>query len=285
MIKWNAYWRLCRFDKPIGTLLLWYPTAWALWIANKGYPNLKLCLLFFLGTVFMRAAGCVINDIADRDIDKHVSRTQSRPLAANEISIIGAFAVLGLLLFAALIVLLHLPLSCYPWALLSVFVTFLYPFCKRFISAPQMVLGLAFSMGIPMAYTASGVPLDVSTLILFLINFCWIVAYDTMYAMTDKEDDLKIGVKSTAIYFGSYDRVIIGILLVTLHSLWLIWAMLYQVSLLFYTFWLIAAGVLIYQQQLIKQRVAQQCFKAFLISSYYGLIMWLGLIISLVFVL
>lgn len=276
MIKWGAYWRLCRFDKPIGTLLLWYPTAWALWIANNGTPDVTLCFLFFLGTVFMRAAGCVINDIADKDIDKHVSRTQYRPLAAKEISLVGAFSTLALLLLAALIVLINLPLSCYPWALLSVFITFLYPFCKRFISAPQMVLGLAFSMGIPMAYAASGVPINADTLILFLINFFWIVAYDTMYAMTDKEDDLKIGVKSTAIYFASYDRVIIGFLLASLHGLWLYWAMIHLVNNFFYVCWFFAALVLVYQQQLINQRQPQHCFKAFLISAYYGALMWLA---------
>ena len=278
MIKWGAYWRLCRFDKPIGTLLLWYPTAWALWIANKGYPDLRLCLLFFLGTVFMRAAGCVINDIADRNIDKHVSRTLHRPLAANEISLLGAFTALGLLLFAALLVLINLPLSCYPWALLAVFVTFLYPFCKRFINAPQMVLGLAFSMGIPMAYAASNVAVNRETLILFCINFCWIVAYDTMYAMTDKADDLKIGVKSTAIYFGRYDRLIIGSLLACLHGLWLYWAVMQQIGSLFYMCWSIAGLVLVYQQKLIHQRQPQNCFKAFLISNYYGALMWLGVV-------
>ncbi|TAL61908.1 MAG: 4-hydroxybenzoate octaprenyltransferase, partial [Legionella sp.] len=159
-MKWNAYWRLMRFDKPVGTLLLWFPTAWALWFANKGMPSLRLLFLFFMGTVFMRAAGCVMNDIADRNVDKHVMRTQNRPLTSGEIHLFEAIAVLFCLLCAALMVLMLLPSQCFFWAILALAITFVYPFCKRFINAPQMVLGLAFSMGIPMAYVASGVPFD-----------------------------------------------------------------------------------------------------------------------------
>lgn len=275
-MKWNAYWRLMRFDKPVGILLLWYPTAWALWLANKGMPTLSLFILFLCGTVFMRAAGCVINDIADRNIDKHVARTKLRPLTSGEVSLPEAFLLLMILLLAALFILIQLPRNCFYLGLIALFVSFLYPFCKRFLDAPQLILGLAFSMGIPMAYVASGSFLNGECFLLFLINFFWILAYDTMYAMADKEDDLRIGVKSTAIYFASYDRVIIGLLQGLFHGLWLCWALVNQTNLWFYIFWFVAGDVLIYQQKLINKRVPQDCFKAFIVSVYYGLLMWLA---------
>ncbi len=281
MIKWSAYWRLLRFNRPAGTLLLWYPTAWALWFANDGFPSFKLLFLFFIGTVLMRAAGCVFNDIADRHIDKHVTRTKLRPLTSGEVGLSETFILLILLLCAALGVVINLPPNCFYLALVALLITFLYPFCKRFIEAPQLVLGLAFSLGIPMAYVASEVSLNSGFFILFLINFAWIVAYDTMYAMTDREDDLKIGVKSTAIYFSNYDRMIIGMLLSTLHSLWLYWALVSKVHVGFYGCWAAAGLILIYQQKLINKRAPEDCFKAFLVSVYYGLFMWLAVGVAL----
>ena len=191
----------------------------------------------------MRAAGCVINDIADPHIDKHITRTRLRPLTSGELSLSQAFTVLILLLCAALFVAINLPKNCIYLAIFSLMVTFIYPFCKRFVQAPQMVLGLAFSMGIPMAYVASGVVLDQQFYLLFIINFAWILAYDTMYAMTDKPDDLKIGVKSTAIYFAQYDCLIIGLLQLIFHCLWLFLGVTSQVAVGFYLFW--AAGSLV----------------------------------------
>ncbi|MBL7480140.1 4-hydroxybenzoate octaprenyltransferase [Legionella bononiensis] len=282
MTKWGAYWRLARLNKPVGILLLWYPTAWALWIANKGSPSFKLFSLFLIGTVFMRSAGCVINDIADRNVDLHVARTKLRPLTSGEISLVDAFVLLIILLFCSLIVLINLPQDCFYLALVSLFITFLYPFCKRFLNAPQIILGLAFSMGMPMAYVASSVPINVDLLILLLINFAWIIAYDTMYAMTDKEDDLKIGVRSTAIYFADYDRFMIGVLMFALHSLWLLWALMNKTNLGFYLFWCAGAGVLFYQMKLIQSRKPQKCFRAFLVSSYYGALMWASVCVSMV---
>jgi 4-hydroxybenzoate polyprenyltransferase len=279
-VNLKAYWRLMRLNKPIGILLLWYPTAWSLWMANQGVPSLKLLFLFFLGTVLMRSAGCVINDIADRDIDKHVQRTQFRPLTAGVISLTEALTLLFLLLMSALIVLINLPSSCFIYAIISVGITFLYPFCKRFIQAPQLILGIAFSMGIPMGYAASQVPWDTAMLCLFLLNFIWILVYDTMYAMADKEDDIKIGVKSTAIYFGDMDKAIIGLLQCTMHFIWLYLAFLIEAHWSFYWLWTFAAGILIYQQQLIYNRIPSDCFKAFGISSYYGTLMWLAMILN-----
>ena len=277
-MKWNAYWRLMRFDKPVGILLLWFPTAWALWFANKGTPSLKLLSLFLVGTVLMRAAGCVINDIADRDIDKHVTRTQFRPITSGEVTLKEACIILGLLLFSALLIVINLPLNCFYLSLIALFISFLYPFSKRFFNAPQLLLGLAFSMGIPMAYVASNAVLNIDFIILFLINFAWIVAYDTMYAMTDKADDLRLGVHSTAIFFGKFDTCIIGILQCFFHGLWLYWGLRHESGIWFYLFWFAASLVLVYQQKLLYEGDRTKCFKAFIVSIYYGLLMWLGVV-------
>ncbi|MFT4058255.1 MAG: 4-hydroxybenzoate octaprenyltransferase [Legionella sp.] len=279
-MNWNAYWRLMRFDKPIGTLLLWYPTAWALWLANQGMPPLKLVILFLMGTVLMRAAGCVINDIADRNIDKHVERTQLRPLTAGEVTLHESFILVFVLLMAALIILINLSWSCFYLGCIALLISIFYPFCKRFLDAPQFVLGLAFSMGIPMAYKASNLALNAECALIFVLNFSWIVAYDTMYAMMDKEDDLRIGVKSTAIYFGNYDQIIIGLFQCILHSLWFYWSQTINVTYWFYLCWGAAALVLIQQQKLIANRQREQCFRAFIISSYYGALMWLAVMLG-----
>jgi len=279
-MNWGAYWRLMRFHKPVGILLLWYPTAWALWTANKGFPPLGLLALFLVGTTLMRAAGCVINDIADRHVDKHVARTKMRPLTSGELRLTDAFAVLICLLFGALIVLVNLPAACFPWALVALVITFIYPFCKRFFDAPQLVLGLAFSMGIPMSFVASNVALNSLCLILFVLNFAWIVAYDTMYAMTDIHDDKLIGVRSTAIFFGRYDLLSIGLLLSLMQALWLCWAFLMAAGPLFFLGWLVASLILVYQHKLIKHRVPAACFSAFLISAYYGGVMWIAVMVA-----
>lgn len=281
MNLWKAYWHLMRFDKPAGILLLWYPTACALWLANHGRPSLSLVLLFFTGTVLMRAAGCVFNDIVDRNIDKHIRRTQLRPITSGAVTVTKAYFLLMVLLSCALLVVINLPGACLYWAIVALVMTLIYPFCKRFLSAPQMMLGLTFSMGIPMAYVASGQALDSSCFLLFFINFLWILSYDTMYAMADREDDLKIGVHSTAIYFAHYDRVIVGLLNLSLHTLWLYWAIKAQVGNLFYIFWFIAGFILLYQQKLIHSRIPEYCFKAFVVSIYYGFCIWMAVVIGL----
>lgn len=280
MTSISAYWRLLRFDKPAGILLLWFPTAWALWLANNGAPSWRLILLFFLGTVLMRAAGCAINDIADRRFDKHVTRTKLRPLATGEVSLTEAVCLLGMMLLGALGILIQLPFNCIYWAVLALLITFIYPFCKRFFEAPQIVLGLAFSLGIPMAYTASNVSIDSQALLILLINAVWIVAYDTMYAMTDKKDDIKIGVKSTAILFGDYDVAIVSMLLGLLHASWMVLGLMIKAYYEFYILWFLACGILIYQHYLIASRNESACFRAFLISVYYGFIMWTAVIVG-----
>lgn len=268
-----------RFHKPVGIVLLWLPTAWALWMANAGMPELHLIIYFLLGTIFMRAAGCIINDIADRNIDKHVRRTNMRPLAAGEIGLFQAISVLSIMLWGALFVLAHLPFACFYYAIPALLVTILYPFCKRFLQAPQLVLGIAFSMGIPMAYIATGVAFNMTMVLLLILNFAWIVAYDTMYAMADREDDLKIGVRSTAILFAHYDCAIILLLQIIFHGLWLLLAYMHHYPIEFYGLWLLAGGILIYQQRLIRTRNDKLCLQAFSINCWYGLLMWLALIL------
>lgn len=276
-MKWSAYWRLMRFHKPVGILLLWWPTAWALWIANRGCPSWQILIYFLMGTIFMRAAGCVINDMADRNIDKHVKRTSARPLTTGELSVLEALGLLLLLLIAPCIILIQLPIPCFYYALGALCITVFYPFCKRFFQAPQFILGVAFSMGIPMAFAASGCSINYETGLLMLLNFSWIVAYDTMYAMVDRTDDLLIGVKSTAILFAAYDRMVIMFLQIFLHALWLILALNHPYSWWFYSGWMVGGGILMYQQTLVNSRKEDACFKAFTINVWYGLVMWVSL--------
>ncbi|MDP3562366.1 MAG: 4-hydroxybenzoate octaprenyltransferase [Legionellaceae bacterium] len=278
MLNWSAYYRLMRFHKPAGIVLLWVPTAWALWLANRGMPSLVLLIYFFLGTVCMRAAGCVVNDIADRHIDKHVTRTQARPLTSGEINLFEAMALLFALLCIALFIVTRLPILCFYEALLALFITIVYPFCKRIFQAPQLILGLAFSMGIPMVYAASGKAPDQIMCLLFILNFAWIVAYDTMYAMVDRADDLLIGVKSTAILFASYDRLIIGLLQLICHGFWLLIGLMIHASVVFYVCWGIGLGIFIFQQYLLALRDHSSYWRAFVINGWYGLVMWLGLV-------
>lgn len=276
----GAYCRLMRFDKPVGIVLLWFPVAWALWLANRGMPSILLLCYFIAGTLIMRAAGCVINDIADRNIDKYVKRTALRPLALGELTVREALMVFILLCGMACLIALQLPRACFYYALAALMMTMIYPFCKRWIQMPQVVLGLAFSFGIPMAYSASGVSFDAAMWALVFMNMAWVVAYDTMYAMVDREDDLQIGVKSTAVLFADYDRIIILVLQLCFHALWCALAFKYHFSSFFWLFWLIAGLVLVQQQTLIYARAPAGCFKAFLTNIWYGGLMWLGLMMA-----
>jgi 4-hydroxybenzoate polyprenyltransferase len=273
------FFQLMRLHKPVGIALLWFPTAWALWIANNGAPKWSLLCYFFLGTVLMRSVGCVINDIADRHIDKHVSRTKTRPITCGDVSVLEAFMLLFLLLAGSFAILLQLPKDCFYYAVFAVLITFFYPFCKRFFQAPQVILSLAFSMGIPMAYVASGIAPNKTMWILFFINAAWIVAYDTMYAMVDRPDDLRLGVKSTAVLFAQYDCFIIFLLQLLFHGGWLYLALSLRYSLWFYSFWVFASILLVYQQILLKNRQPDHCFRAFSSNSWYGFLMWLALFV------
>ncbi|MFC6052437.1 4-hydroxybenzoate octaprenyltransferase [Acinetobacter sp. Ac_877] len=278
----EAYYYLCRFDKPIGTELVFWPTMWALWIANKGMPEIGILIPMILGTIFMRAAGCAINDFADRKVDAHVERTKTRPLATGIISAKEAIYVFLFLVVASACMLFFLPIETFYCSFGALFLAFIYPFMKRYTHLPQVFLGAAFSWSIPMAYTAVGQELGLTCWLLYFGNLAWTVAYDTQYAITDREYDLKIGVKSTAILFGKYDIEIISLL--QLISIVLIGTALYIESLLI-PFGLIAllcvAADFIYQWSKTKGRDPQLCFWAFRHNRWIGLMIFIGIAVAL----
>ncbi|MCT8088879.1 4-hydroxybenzoate octaprenyltransferase [Acinetobacter sp. C_4_1] len=278
----EAYYYLCRFDKPIGTELVFWPTMWALWIANQGMPSISILIPMILGTIFMRAAGCAINDFADRKVDAHVERTKTRPLATGIISAQEAIYVFMALVAASACMLFFLPIETFYWSFGALFLAFIYPFMKRYTHLPQVFLGAAFSWSIPMAYTAVGQTPDLTCWLLYFGNLAWTVAYDTQYAITDREYDLKIGVKSTAILFGKYDIEIISLLQVI--SLVLIATALYLENLLM-PFGLIAllcvAADFIYQWSKTRDRDPQRCFWAFRHNRWVGVIIFAGIFLAL----
>jgi 4-hydroxybenzoate polyprenyltransferase len=274
----NAYWRLMRFDRPIGILLLLWPTWWALLLAGQGRPSLRNSVIFTLGVVVMRAAGCVMNDIADRGFDPYVQRTRSRPLAAGDLSVrqaVAAFFVLLTLAFGLVLLTNALTVAlAFAGALLALS----YPFFKRYTHLPQVILGMAFGWGIPMAFAAETQQLPAAAWSLFAINIVWAVIYDTLYAMVDREDDLAIGVKSTAILFGRYDRAVLAVLMalmlamLVLFGLWqgLTWPWFSGVS---------AAGLLfLHQLWQVRGRDSTRCFRAFVNNNWVGLCVFAGLL-------
>lgn len=277
MNQLQAYAALMRMDRPIGSWLLAWPAYWALLIASQGEPTLKLLVVFTLGVFVMRSAGCVINDFADRHIDGHVKRTQQRPLATGAVAPWEAVALFILLLAIALALVLTLNTFTIYLSFIAASVTLLYPFTKRWTHGPQFILGIAFSMPIPMAFAATISSLPWVSWVLFIANFAWIVAYDTQYAMVDRDDDLEIGVKSTAILAGQYDRhFILSFQLGTI-------AMLALVGWFIQGAWAYFIGVtgvalgFIYQAYLTYQRERQACFQAFLHNHYVGMFFTLTL--------
>ena len=278
----SAYYYLCRFDKPIGTELVFWPTMWALWVAAKGVPDLSILVLMILGVIFMRAAGCAINDFADRKVDAHVERTKTRPLATGIISAKEAVMVFLLLVAASACLLFFLPIETFYWSFGALFLAFIYPFMKRYTHLPQVFLGAAFSWSIPMAYTAVGQTPDLTCWLLYFGNLAWTVAYDTQYAITDREYDLKIGVKSTAILFGQHDIQIISTLQAL--SLVLIGAALWIEDLLipFGLMGLLAVAIdFIYQWSKTRDKDPQRCFWAFRHNRWVGLMIFLGIFAAL----
>lgn len=273
-----AYLQLMRLDKPIGTLLLLWPTLWAIWLT--GEPSLFITTILVLGVVVMRAAGCVVNDYADRHFDGHVERTKHRPLARGALNEKHALMTLFVLLLFALVLMLMLNPLCWLIACFALFTALIYPFMKRFIHVPQVVLGIAFSWGIPMAYAATIEQFPLTCWLLFFANLCWTVAYDTEYAMVDRDDDLKIGIKSTAILFGQYDKLIIGLLqLFTIITFFII-AKINLLSAPFYGCLAVCLALFVYQQWLIRHRQRQACFKAFLNNNYVGFLLFIGIIFT-----
>ncbi|MCK5897654.1 MAG: 4-hydroxybenzoate octaprenyltransferase [Methylococcales bacterium] len=276
----QQYWLLMRFDKPIGILILLWPALWALWIASDGQPNLLVLTVICLGVVLTRAAGCVINDYADRDFDPHVERTQQRPIAAGKVSpkeALKLFAVLIGIAFASVLFLNGMTI------LLSFIAAFLiasYPFTKRYTHLPQAYLGIAFGWAIPMAFAAQINTIPLVAWLMFLAVALWAIIYDTMYAMVDKDDDLKIGVKSTAILFGDRDREIIGALQLIMLTLLIIIGQLQMLGFFYYLGLLATAALFIYQQTLIFHRQKDHCFQAFLNNNYVGMVIFVGLMIN-----
>jgi 4-hydroxybenzoate polyprenyltransferase len=276
----SAYIRLTRLDRPIGAFLLLWPTLWALWIAGHGQPQAKIVWILCLGVFAMRAAGCVINDYADRDFDGSVERTRKRPLATGELSVRSAMIAFVMLLLIALILVLQLNRESLYVALFALGIAAFYPFAKRFTYLPQFVLGIAFSMGIPMAFTAHQGNIPAVAWWLVLANLLWVVAYDTIYAMVDREDDLKIGIKSTAILFGRFDKIIV--FLFGLASLLvLVWIGRSQGFNHYYYAGLILAVInLIYQQWLVKDDNPRLQFDAFLSNNWLGAFVFFGLLLN-----
>jgi 4-hydroxybenzoate polyprenyltransferase len=273
----RALLQLIRFDKPIGTLLLLWPTLWALWIAANGVPDPKLLAIFIAGTFLTRSAGCIINDLADRHLDGAVARTNNRPLVTGAVSVRDArllFVVLMLLAF--LLILFTNPLTV-ALSIPAVLLASSYPFMKRYTHLPQLVLGAAFSWGIPMAFAAQLGELPPALWLLYLGNLLWTVIYDTKYAMVDREDDLKIGIKSSAILFGKHDRLIIAVLqvlcLVALYLAGQAFGLgsIYQWSLL------LVAALFCYHQYLIRERDPAACFRAFLHNNWVGMTVFFGI--------
>ena len=270
--KWQAYSRLMRIDKPIGALLLLWPTYWALWIAAKGFPDWHILIVFTIGVFSMRAAGCVINDFADRKIDGSVERTKNRPLPSGAVTEKESkilFIVLVLLSFALVLTLNTMTI----WlSVAGLALAWFYPFVKRFSNLPQLILGMAFGWSIPMGFAAVSESLPLVCWLLFLVNIVWSVVYDTQYAMVDRNDDIKIGVKSTAILFGRYDKIIIGILQLVMLALLVGIGILLNLKGIYYWSLLLVTALFIYQQKLIAERERAPCFQAFMNNNYVGFV-------------
>ncbi|CAI1095432.1 4-hydroxybenzoate octaprenyltransferase [Serratia sp. JSRIV001] len=280
--KWQAYCHLMRIDKPIGTLLLLWPTLWALWLAGGGVPSPSVLLVFVLGVFLMRAAGCVVNDYADRAFDGHVKRTAGRPMPSGRVSEKEAKILFVSLVLVSFALVLTLNAMTIWLSLAALALAWVYPFMKRVTNLPQVVLGAAFGWSIPMAYAAVSESLPLSCWLLFLANICWTVAYDTLYAMVDRDDDVKIGIKSTAVLFGRHDKLIVGVLQFATLLLMLWVGYLMQLGGAFYWSLLLAGALFIHQQKQVAGRDRDACFRAFLNNNYVGLVLFIGIALSYV---
>jgi len=276
-----AYARLIRLDRPIGTLLLLWPTYWALWLSNEGMPPFDLLIIFTLGTFLMRSAGCAINDYADRDFDRHVERTKNRPITSGQISGKEAVLIAAILALLSFGLIWPLNLLTKQLSVFAIVVAAVYPFTKRFFAMPQAVLGVAFGFGIPMAYAASQNQVPLEAWILFMGNLFWTIAYDTAYAMVDRDDDLRLGLRTSAITFGRFDVIAIavcyGLLLISLLCV----AYLVQLNDFFWFGWVGALVCAIYHVSLVRTRQRDACFKAFRQNNWLGAFLFLGIVLGL----
>ncbi len=274
------YIKLTRLDRPIGIYLLLWPTVTALWLAAEGFPDLKTLLIFVAGVVFMRSAGCVINDYADRKIDGHVKRTLNRPLAVGLVSEKEAITLFSSLIVLSFVLVLFTNPLTVKLSFIAAALASSYPFMKRYTYLPQVVLGAAFAWAIPMAYTALSVPLQDLTWLLFSATVIWTVVYDTLYAMVDRDDDLKIGVRSTAILFGESDRLMVGLLQILAWLTWLVIGVKAELGVFWWLALAVAAGLFGYQQWLIRERDRDACFKAFLNNHWVGLALFVAVVLE-----
>ena len=276
-----AYAYLIRLDKPIGTLLLLWPTLWALWLASGGFPQWHLLIIFTLGTFLMRSAGCAINDYADQDFDRHVLRTKDRPITSGKISGKEALAVAGTLALVAFLLIQPLNALTKELSFFALAVAILYPFTKRFFAIPQAVLGIAFGFGIPMAYAAVLDFIPAEAWILFVGNIFWAIAYDTAYAMVDRDDDLRLGLRTSAITFGRFDVFAIAVSygILFLSQVWV--AQLANLSNYFWVGWCLALACAVYHLKLVATRKREDCFKAFRHNNWLGGFLFLGILLGL----
>jgi len=274
------YIHLMRLHKPIGIMLLLWPTLWALWLASHGSPDNKILIIFILGVLLMRSAGCVVNDFADRHIDAYITRTKDRPFASGKVSAKEALLLAALLTLCAFALVLMCNILTIKLAFIGAILAFFYPFMKRFTYFPQLGLGLAFTWGIPMAFAAETGEVRFGAWVLYGTGIVWPIIYDTMYAMVDRTDDLKIGVKSTAILFDHMDKLIIGLLQNLFLAMLVIVGLIFRMHLLYYLSLVIVALLFLYQQWLIKQRDPQKCFRAFLNNNWVGFIIFMGILLN-----
>lgn len=272
---------ITRFDRPIGSLLLLWPTLWALWLANQGWPSVSNLLIFTLGVWVMRSAGCVANDLADRNVDGHVQRTHNRPLIIGLLSVNEARNLLILLLLVALVLVLMLGWQLLLWSLPALLLALVYPLMKRVTHLPQLVLGAAFSWAIPMAFVAELGHMPTEAWLIFIANLLWTVAYDTQYAMVDRDDDLKIGVRSTAILFGNADRLIVLLLQAGMLLSLALYAWQMGISVLFYLGLATTGLHFLWQYWLTASRSQASCFRAFLSNNYSGMMVFVSLLAAL----
>jgi 4-hydroxybenzoate polyprenyltransferase len=277
------YAQLMRLDKPIGTWLLGWPTLWALWLAGEGHPDGGIFIVFVLGIVVMRSAGCVLNDFADRRIDPHVERTRGRPIASGAVAPMEALTLFVALALIAIGLAAMLNRQAQLLAVIAAGLTVIYPFIKRFLSIPQLVLGMAFGWAVPMAFAAQTGQTKQLAWLVFGTALVWAVIYDTFYAMADREEDLKLGVKSTAILFGDADLFVIGGLQILMLLALIFIGDMAELGAWYYTSVFIAALLMVYHQWLARDRQSAQCFNAFLHNQYVGMIVFIGIVLHYTF--
>lgn len=279
----NLYIKLARLDRPIGILLLLWPTLWGVWIAGNGHPDWHIVAIFVIGTVFMRSAGCVINDYADRDFDKHVQRTKDRPLTSGMLAPKEALWLSAGLSILALILILPLNGLTLLLSIPALFFAVSYPYTKRYFAIPQAYLGIAFGFGIPMAFAAQLAYVPNIAWWLLVANIFWAIAYDTEYAMVDRDDDIHIGIHSSALFFGKYDiAAVMTCYGATLVILAVVGSML-QMGIIYYLSLMLATGIAIYHYTLIRERRREICLKAFLHNNWFGAAVFLGIVLDFLF--